>query len=228
MHSTRVLPLITLWTSRTPFYKVGIQLILIKMKKSVFLLLSVLTLFSCTHLMAQKKAKPMKMENRTVTLYSSDCITEAEVVAAQLEWGEGIVKIGKVFSEGGNYTEAAANHIQTLYGYDLSSVLFKPTLASEEQFRGTFDGALSYFVGGNSTYNEDKGFAIAPYTNVRWENEGIINNSCNMAIAMGNYYFTTTSGKEIKVEYTFAYVKDTEGKLRIVVHKSALPYTPAG
>ncbi|MEM6978958.1 MAG: hypothetical protein AAF539_04765 [Planctomycetota bacterium] len=105
-------------------------------------------------------------------------------------------------------------------------MLFKPTLASIEQFRGSFDGALSYFIGGNKSYPEDKGFALAPYTSVRLENSGIINNSCNMAIAMGNYYFTKLNGEEIKVEFKLGYVKDANNRLRIVVHKSALPYSP--
>ncbi|MEM9991065.1 MAG: phosphoribosyl-AMP cyclohydrolase [Bacteroidota bacterium] len=166
------------------------------------------------------------MIQNDMALYSADCITEAEVIEAQKEWGEGIVKIGKVYSDGGDYEKAAMNHIQDLYAYDLSSVLFKPTLASVEQFRGSFDGALSYFVGGNKTYPEDKGFAIKPWTNVRWQNTGIINNSCNMAIAMGNYFFTTTDGDEVKVEYTLGYVKDKAGDLRIVVHKSSMPYNP--
>ena len=47
-----------------------------------------------------------------------------------------------------------------------------------------------------------------------------------MAIAMGNYYFTKTNGEEVKVEYTLGYVKDVDGQLRIVVHKSVLPYSP--
>jgi len=196
------------------------------LKKSLFILLSAVVLFSCNQVDNQKKPKQESNEEQTPQLYSSECITEAEVVAAQGEWGAGIVRIGKVYSEGGDYKQAATEHIQNLYGYDLGSVLFKPTLASEDQFRETFDAALSYFVGGNETYPEDKGFAIAPYTNVRWENSGIINNVCNMAISMGNYYFTTLNGEEIKVEYTLGYVKDTKGKLRIVVHKSALPYTP--
>ncbi|MEO1013079.1 MAG: phosphoribosyl-AMP cyclohydrolase, partial [Bacteroidota bacterium] len=168
----------------------------------------------------------MKEKETNILQYSNECITEAEVVEAQKEWGEGIVHIGKIFTEGGDYVKAASDHIQNLYGYDLSTVLFKPTLASEEQFRGTFDAALSYFVGGNDTYPEDKGFAIKPWTNVRWHNIGIINNTCTMAIAMGNYYFTTLEGDEVKVEYTLGYVKDKDNKLRIVVHKSALPYSP--
>lgn len=120
----------------------------------------------------------------------------------------------------------AADFIQDMYGYDLSSVLFKRTLASDDQFRSSFDATLSYFVAGNEAYSEDNGFAIKPYTKVTFDNTGIINNSCRMAVAMGNYYFTSQDGSETKVEYTFAYVKDKTGMLRIVAHQSSLPYTP--
>jgi hypothetical protein len=160
-------------------------------------------------------------------LYSNACITEREVITAQKMWGDGIVRIGRVFSEGGDYSNEAADFIQDMYGYDLSSVLFKPTLAANDQFRSSFDAALSYFVGGNDAYAEDKGFAIKPYTNVKFDNVGIINNSCRMAVAMGNYFFTGTDGSETKVEYTFAYVKDSEGDLRVVAHQSSLPYNPS-
>jgi hypothetical protein len=63
-------------------------------------------------------------------LYSDECITEREVVEAQKMWGEGIVRIGRVFSDGGDFSGEAADFIQDMYGYDLSSVLFKPTLAA--------------------------------------------------------------------------------------------------
>ncbi|MEO1046296.1 MAG: phosphoribosyl-AMP cyclohydrolase [Pseudomonadota bacterium] len=155
---------------------------------------------------------------------SKQCITEEEVVAAQKAWGDGIVAIGKTFSEQGDYTAAATDHINRFYGYDLGLVLFKPTLAADEQFRGSFDGALSYFVGGNPSFTEDKGFALTPWTAVRWENAGITNSSCDMAVAMGNYWFTPAEGDEVKVEYTIGYVKDDDGNLRMVVHKSSLPY----
>lgn len=159
---------------------------------------------------------------------SADCITEKEVVTAQRAWGEGIINIGKTYTDGGDYAAAAASHIDRFYGYDLSMVLFKPTLAAEKQFRSTFDSALSYFVGGNPSYPEDKGFAIRPWTKVRWENAGIINNACNMAVAMGNYYFTPADGSpDTKVEYTFGYVRDSAGNLKIVVHDSSVPFKPA-
>ena len=43
---------------------------------------------------------------------------------------------------------------------------------------------------------------------------------------MGNYFFTDLNGDESKVEYTFGYVKDEEGNLKIGVHHSSLPFSP--
>ncbi len=153
-------------------------------------------------------------------------ITENEVVAAQKAWGDGIVAIGKVYREEGDYVARASEHIHTLYAYDLGPVLFKPTLASVDQYRETFEQALSYFVGGNDNHPEDKGFAIAPYTNVRWD-ETAISVLGDTAIAMGNYYFTNEEGVETKVEYSFGYIRDAEGNLRINLHHSSLPFSPA-
>ncbi|MDB4623747.1 hypothetical protein OAE32_01405 [bacterium] len=49
-----------------------------------------------------------------------------------------------------------------------------------------------------------------------------------MGVAMGNYYFTPhEGGDDVKVEYSFAYTIDAEGKLKIVLHGSHLPYNPA-
>lgn len=172
-------------------------------------------------------AKPAKSAPPVTAAPAQTCITEREVVEAQKAWGEGIIAIGKVYREGGDYTAAAAAHINRFYGYDLSLVLFKPTLASVDQFRTSFDSALSYFVGGNPSFPEDKGFAIKPWTKVRWKNYGIVNNSCNMAVAMGNYWFTPADGgADTKVEYSFAYVRGEQGDLKIVVHHSSVPFNP--
>lgn len=150
-------------------------------------------------------------------------ITAEEVAAAQKAWGEGIVKIGKVSTDGGDVRQAATDHINQFYGYeDGEEILFKPTLAAEDQFRGDFDGALSYFIGTEGT--EDGGFAIKPWTNVRWENEGTIVDS-DSAMAMGNYYFTDTDGNDTKVEYTFGYEKNDAGDLIITLHHSSVPFS---
>lgn len=152
-------------------------------------------------------------------------ITEAEVHEAQKVWGDGIVAIGKAYSNDGDYKALAAEHVDTLYGYDEDTVLFKPTKAAAEQFRLTEPEAVSYFVGG--TVKEDHGFALQPWTNVRFENADIIVDS-DSAVAMGNYFFTDAkTGKEAKVEFTFGYVRGPDGKLLINVHHSAFPYKPA-
>jgi len=150
-------------------------------------------------------------------------IEKANVIAAQEEWGEGIVDIAAIHAAGGDYAARAREHIDTLYAYGMTDVMFKPTLAADDQFRETFDEALSYFIGTEGT--EDKGFAISGWTNVRWENNGVYTDS-DSAMAMGNYYFTGPNGSETKVEYTFGYVLDGAGELKINLHHSSLPYSP--
>jgi hypothetical protein len=150
-------------------------------------------------------------------------ISAEEVMKAQKTWGEGIVHIGKKYTKGGDYVKAAENHINSLYAYGMTDVLFKPTKAAEKQFRMDYEGALSYFVGKNDSYKEDGGFAINPWTNVRFENKETFIYG-NTAMAMGNYYFTTTDGDEVKVEYSFGYMKDSNGDLRIVLHHSSIPF----
>ena len=166
--------------------------------------------------------EPASTENST----PASPITMADVEAAQQAWGEGIVTIGNAFTNGEDYRAVAADHVRKFYAYGSSTILFKPTLAAEDQFRGDFDEALSYFVGTDGT--EDNGFAIAPYTNVRWENEGTIiddEGDMAMAMAMGNYFFTGTDGNVTKVEYTFGYMKDDNGDMKIVLHHSSLPFS---
>lgn len=151
-------------------------------------------------------------------------MTQHAIDNAQQAWGDGIVAIAKAHSDGGDYEAVARNHVETLYAYGMGNVLFKPTLAAVDQFRPTFDEALSYFVASNNACPEDKGFAIKGWTNVRFENAGVILRETT-ALAMGNYFFTTPEGDEVKVEYTFGYVLDDAGALRINIHHSSMPAT---
>tara|TARA_Y100000766_G_scaffold257076_1_gene244331 strand:- start:145 stop:615 length:471 start_codon:yes stop_codon:yes gene_type:complete len=151
-------------------------------------------------------------------------VTETEVESAQKAWGEGIVAIAHAHSTGGDYVSIARNHVESLYAYGLTKVLFKPTLAAVEQFRPNFESALSYFVASNNECPEDKGFAIKGWTKVRFENADIILKD-ETALAMGNYFFTDSNGDEVKVEYTFGYISDDNENLRIQVHHSSMPAT---
>ena len=149
-------------------------------------------------------------------------ITREGIEKAQQAWGEGIVAMASAHLEEGDYVGIARNHVETLYAYGMSTVLFKPTLAAVEQFRPTFEQALSYFVASNNACPEDKGFAIKGWTKVRFENTDIILDG-STALAMGNYFFTAPEGDEVKVEYTFGYVLDDAGALRINLHHSSMP-----
>lgn len=168
-------------------------------------------------------AATMIMLSTNVAFASDKSITTQEVLDAQKQWADGIVAISKVYIDKGDFKGRAEQHIKTLYAYDQGKVLFKPTLAADDQFRETYEQALSYFVGGE--IKEDKGFAIKPWTKVRFGEQEIITDS-DSAVAMGNYYFTPQGEtKETKVEYTFGYMKDDAGKLRINVHHSSLPFS---
>ena len=145
-----------------------------------------------------------------------------DVEMAQKAWGDGIVAIAAAHSTGGDFVGIATNHVNTLYAYQLGPVLFKPTLAAIDQFRPTFETALSYFVASNGACPEDKGFAIKGWTNVRFDNSDVIIDG-NTALAMGNYFFTDPDGAEVKVEYTFGYIQDDDGELRIQLHHSSMP-----
>ena len=151
-------------------------------------------------------------------------ITREQVTVAQKAWGEGIVRIASAHAKGDDYEKVAREHVDSLYAYDSSPVLFKPTLAGEIQFRSTYDQALSYFVATNGACPEDKGFALKGWTAVRFENVDVVADG-PMAMAMGNYFFTAPDGSEQKVEYTFGYTLDSQGKVRIVLHHSSMPYT---
>ena len=150
-------------------------------------------------------------------------IIKAEVLNAQKKWSDGLLNIGKVYSEIADYKQVAANYLSELYGFHMGEVLFKPTLASVQQFRLTKESALSYFIGGNSNFDEDSGFALLGWKAIRFENIGI-KIEVNIAIAMGNYFFQKEDGSEVKVEYTFVYKKIDTEKLYIILHDSHLPY----
>lgn len=152
-------------------------------------------------------------------------ITENQVLDAQNKWAEGVVKIGSLKESRSECETFASKFLDELYFFQSGKVLFKPTKCAIEQFRPTKEMALSYFIAGeNRACKEDKGFAIQPWTKVRFENAGFILEE-NRAIAMGNYYFTDLDGNEAKVEYTFGY-QLVEGVLKIDVHHSSFPYNP--
>merc|ERR1740138_1963023 len=78
---------------------------------------------------------------------------------------------------------------------------------------------------------EDAGFAINGgngWKSVVFTNHQIDLNG-NTATAMGSYDFTdATTGDVVTVEYTFGYKRCEDGKLRIYLHHSSVPYSAGG
>jgi len=154
-------------------------------------------------------------------------ITMAEVEAAQQAWGNALVSISTEYDNKGFAAakKLAETVLDTAYGYNMGPVLFKPTLTLAPQtFRTTRDGALAYFVGGNSEYKNDTGFALKSWRSYKVQNAGVIITG-NSAISMGNVSLTDSKGNVTTVDKTWGYVRDGESKLRIVLHHSSLPYT---
>jgi hypothetical protein len=157
-------------------------------------------------------------------------ISEGEVLELQSKWGAAIKSISQTYLDQGDYIAAAGEAAAELYGYGHSNVLFKPTLAADFPFRPTGGEAMSYFVGGavvEGGYDEDAGFAInggKGWKDVVFNNHQIDLNG-PVAIAMGQYVFTcATTGDDVTVEYTFGYKRNDDGKARIFLHHSSVPY----
>ncbi|MCH7397484.1 hypothetical protein MM236_05770 [Belliella sp. DSM 107340] len=162
---------------------------------------------------------------------AQEIITYEEVNAAQQAWCDALVKIGQLKEEGGDYVAFAEQVLSEAYNYDHGKVFFKPTLAFGDQtFRSSKKGALAYFVGGDSDYPQDNGFALKPWVKARYDNLGDGNEGIqiygSVAITMGNVWVTDKDGAEVMVDKTWVFKKGDDGKLRIIVHKSALPFVP--
>jgi hypothetical protein len=143
-------------------------------------------------------------------------------------WCDALLLISKTDMQGGDAKKVASQVLDSAYNYqDGNMTLFKPTLTSGAQtFRLTKQGALAYFVGGDKKYPNDTGFARKNWVKARFKPAGIIVDG-DIGIFMGNVYLTDAKGKTTMVDKTFVF-KFVDGKPRILVHKSALPFTPPG
>jgi hypothetical protein len=153
-------------------------------------------------------------------------ITEAEVREAHRAWGDALVAISTEYDRNGHAAakRMAERVIDTAYGYDLGPVLFKPTLTQAPQtFRTTRDGALAYFVGGDQKYPGDTGFALKSWRGYEMDKVAVLING-GSALSMGNVTVIDAKGARTTVDKTWGYVRGPDGKLRIVLHHSSLPY----
>lgn len=157
-------------------------------------------------------------------------ITEAQVLKAQQGWCDGLLSIASAYRSGGQ-AQARARALAVLdsaYAYQYGAVAFKPTLTSGDQtFRGTKEGALAYFVGGDARYPNDKGFALKPWQRCAIRNQ-VIQLHGMFATTMGNVDLTDSSGAVTTVDKTWTFIREPDGSIRIVLHHSSLPHKLGG
>ena len=133
-------------------------------------------------------------------------------------WKDGVIEIGRIHLEEGDYEKSAELFVSTHYAFDSEEVLFKPTFTKEVIFRNSKDLALSYFIGGEVA--EDKGFALKPWEEIRLEDLNIIEQD-NLMVAMGTLNFKPLNLKEnTLIAFTFLLI-ETDGSLKIKVHHSS-------
>ncbi len=153
-------------------------------------------------------------------------ITTEELTKAHQAWCDALLKISKTHRDGGNARAVAEQVIDSAYNYAAAPVLFKPTLTHGEQtFRMSRAGALAYFVGGDKNFPDDSGFALKPWTAASFKIAGTYIEG-PIGITMGHVTLTDDKGATTTVEKTFVFRRGDDGKLRIALHKSALPYSP--
>ena len=155
-------------------------------------------------------------------------ITSKELANARKMWGDGLVAISIANDQKGLQaaTQVAKQVIDELYGYNLGPVLFKPTLTTGAHiFRTNRDSALAYFVGQNPRFPNDNGFALRSWRKVDNVTAAEFING-DVAIWMGVVTITDRNGNIVIVYKSWGYKKGLDGKLRIVLHHSSLPYIP--
>ena len=165
---------------------------------------------------------------RQVASNSSYSVKLTDVLSAQSAWCEALIKISADYKSGG-FSKAKAtaeNVIDQAYNYQFGPVAFKPTLTKAPQtFRPAFDGALSYFVGGNSAYPDDKGFALESPTGAPWKSFKVENKVVQLdgdsALSMGNVYLTDAVGTTTVVDKTWGWNKSSDGTMRLNLHHSS-------
>lgn len=196
------------------------------MFKKIFLFSAMtLTLTGCTIHSSEKENTTSSAENtneKGKLETKKEQITVMEVDKAREEWANAVIAIGEAGKESlEKAKEKAKEVVESQYAFDEGTVLFKPTKAAQRPFRSTKAEAISYFVGGE--VSEDHGFALQPWKKVRFENHDTIIDD-DSAVASGEYYFSDKTGEETKAEYTFGFIKNHEGKLKINLHHSSLPF----
>ena len=135
-----------------------------------------------------------------------------------ISWKDGVIEIGKVYLDGGEYELVANKFLEKHYAFYEVDILFKPTFTKETIFRNNKKAGLSYFIGGD--LSEDSGFALKPWESIELNELNTLIEK-DLIAAMGTLQFKPHKKEEtILVAFTFIFTKigDT---LKIKVHHSS-------
>ena len=137
-------------------------------------------------------------------------------------WADGILQIGEDFRNQNDYKQSGISFVKKLYAFEKANVLFKPTLAKEQPFRQSVEGAHSYFVGDNTNYPEDLGFAIKHWINISFKlGQYVVND--NLMTWMGYTNFFNDDNEKVTVHSTFLWGHfHQESHPQIIIHHSSL------
>lgn len=146
-----------------------------------------------------------------------------ELVDCALEqWKSYVLTISHLYQSNQDYQTEAMNFVNELYAYDEAHVLFKPTMAKKQYVRDSKAGALSYFIGSDSQFPEDSGFALKDWEKIEFLRKKYVINGA-MLSWMGETKFENKEHHVTKVHSTFVWVKSqfTE-QAKIILHHSSL------
>jgi len=146
---------------------------------------------------------------------------ENEIKKVLGEWAKYIVEIGLAYKNNQDFENIADELFKKLYAFNEGNVLFKPTMAKVAQFRTKKEEFYSYFLGINNVCKEDKGFALKPWKEIKFENYDSSTYG-NIILTMGNYFFKDYKNNIVQAEYTFGFLKLDENQLKIILHHSSL------
>ena len=142
----------------------------------------------------------------STTLHANQ-ITESEVLKAQKAWAEGMQSISKMKAK--KQASAAKKWVLSLYAFPKHPVLFKPT--TQNKIILTQKDTIDYFTPKNKL----------KINRITFKNADIIYLQ-DSAIAMGQYRFEIEGIKDPYLfDYTFVYIKDNKGALKIIAHHSS-------
>ena len=135
-----------------------------------------------------------------------------------ISWRDGVIEIGKVYLDDGEYRLAANKFIEKHYAFNEEDILFKPTFTAEKVFRNTKTDAISYFVKGD--ISEDKGFALKPWETIEVDELNFLLED-NFLASMGTFLFKPLNEDEVtKVAFTFIFTEINDS-IKIKVHHSS-------